>query len=189
MPTRAALLNVTPPAQPPGPAETGLFDFMDAQHQAIRRELLALQDLVQAIDADGLTPAVRARSGELRNWFDTHAREHHLDEEQHVFPALLANAETADTARRLRQDHGWLEEDWLEIAPALGAAAEGNLWFDLDVLRHAVEVFAQLYTDHMLLEEGLAFPQARERLPAQAQAAMGVEMARRRAWRLAHGGE
>ncbi|NTV88696.1 MAG: hypothetical protein HGA21_18395, partial [Burkholderiaceae bacterium] len=40
-----------------------------------------------------------------------------------------------------------------------------------------------LYSDHIVLEESLAYPQARERLDPALLASMGVEMARRRAIR------
>ena len=166
-------------------ADDGMFDFLDHSHQELGRMLLALQEVVDAMDMDGLTPEVRARTREVLNWFDTHARQHHIDEERHIFPALLASTveETRTLALRLAQDHGWLEEDWLEISPSLSAAADGYQWFDLDVLRHAVDVFEQLYLDHMVLEESLAYPQARQLIPAADLHAMGVEMARRRALR------
>ena len=91
-------------------------------------------------------------------------------------------------AERLMQDHCWLEEDWLQIAPSLSAAADGFQWFDLDVLRHAVEVFTQLYVDHIVLEESVAYPQARRNISEADAASMGVEMARRRAQREARAG-
>lgn len=169
----------------PGDAEVGLFTFLDHSHQEMQRMLASLRELVRAIDADELTPAVRARAREILDWFNTQARQHHLDEERHVFPALLASpdAEVSAVAQRLVQDHGWLEEDWIEIAPALASAADGYQWFDLDVLRHSVEVFDQLYVDHILLEESLAYPEARALIPASDLQAMGLEMARRRALR------
>jgi hypothetical protein len=82
---------------------------------------------------------------------------------KHVFPSLLASnqEDVLQATHRLIQDHGWLEADWFEIEPALEAAADGNSWFDPNVLRQAVEVFQQLYLDHIVLEESLAYPEAR----------------------------
>jgi hemerythrin-like domain-containing protein len=182
----AALLSSEAPAPSPATGlDDGLFSFLDHSHQEMQRMLLALKDVVDAIDMDGLTPPVRARIQEVRGWFNTQAREHHLDEERHVFPALLASAveATRTVAERLVQDHGWLEEDWIEIEPSLAAAADGYHWFDLGTLRQAVQVFEQLYFDHILLEESLAYPQARRLIPAADLEAMGIEMARRRALR------
>ena len=44
-----------------------------------------------------------------------------MAEEQLVFPSLLADGDSEIVAhvQRLQQDHGWLEEDWLEIGPQL----------------------------------------------------------------------
>ena len=182
----AALLSAeTPPPATTARPGDGLFSFLDHSHQEMQRMLLALKGVVDAIEMDGLTPAVRERIREVLGWFNTQAREHHLDEERHVFPALLASSEesTRTVAERLRQDHGWLEEDWLEIEPSLAAAADGYNWFDLGTLRQAVEVFDQLYFDHIVLEESLAYPEARRLIPAPDLEAMGVEMARRRALR------
>ena len=69
--------------------------------------------------------------------------------------------------------------------PSLEAAANGNLWFDPVELRHALDVFEALYLDHILLEESIAYPQARQRLAGLDTVGMGREMARRRVLRQA----
>lgn len=173
------------PAAPTSVTDEGLFNFLDHFHQAILVKLDAMQALAATLEAEGLTPAVRTQARQLADWFSAEARQHHLDEERHVFPALLTSADTEiqQTTHRLIQDHGWLEADWLEIEPSLAAAAEGHTWFDPAVLRHAVEVFRQLYLDHIVLEESLAYPQVRERIDPARLEAMGTEMARRRAVR------
>ena len=83
-------------------------------------------------------------------------------------------------AEHLIQDHGWLEENWIQISPSLEAATSGNLWFDPIELRHALEVFEALYLDHILLEESLAYPEAKKRFVGIDTVGMGREMARRR---------
>ena len=52
-------------------------------------------------------------------------------------------------------------------------------------LRHALDVFEALYLDHILLEESIAYPQARQRLAGLDTVGMGREMARRRVLRQA----
>ncbi len=85
-----------------------------------------------------------------------------------MFPGLLASAdeELRRSVVRLQQDHGWLEEDWLELAPQLEAVAQGYNWYDLDMLRHALPVFAALYHDHIALEESMVYPAAKRRQEA-----------------------
>lgn len=162
--------------------DPGLFEFLDATHREIYRQILRLRSVVDAVEGDGLNAATRALAAEVLRYFGGEVRQHHLDEEKHIFPAMLSsqNADIVQTAERLTQDHGWLEENWLQIAPSLSAAASGNLWFDPAELRHAVRVFEALYLDHILLEEAIAYPAARKRLAAHDTHGMGREMARRR---------
>ena len=167
-----------------------LFDFLDNAHREILERLRELAPLVDAIETGGLNAANRDQARRILHYFNTEARQHHLDEEKHVFPALLAsqNADIVRATERLIQDHGWLEENWLEMAPSLDAAANGNLWFDTQALRHALDVFEALYIDHILLEESIAYPEAKKRLEAYDAAGMGREMAQRRSKTARQGG-
>lgn len=164
---------------------SAVFDFLDASHRDIAKRLNELSLLMDAIDNEALDADVRTRGQAVLSFFASDARQHHLDEEKHVFPALLHSADTgvADMAARLSQDHGWIEENWLQLSPALDAALQGQCWFDGQELRHSVSLFRELYQDHMLAEETLAYPEARKRMNAQQAAGMGREMAKRRATR------
>ncbi len=160
-----------------------VFDFLDSTHREIQKQIKTLHALVDAIVADGLNAANRATAQGVLNYFNGEARHHHLDEEKHIFPTLLAShdAELVQAAQHLIQDHGWLEENWLQIEPSIEAATNGNQWFDPDELRHALEVFEALYLDHILLEESLAYPEAKKRLDNLNTTGVGREMSRRRA--------
>lgn len=164
------------------PVSIAVFEFLDQTHRDIQQQIKSLHALVDTIASDGLNEANRATARSVLDYFNQEARQHHLDEEKHIFPTLLAShdAEVVQAAQHLTQDHGWLEENWLQIEPSIEAATNGNLWFDLDELRHALEVFEALYADHILLEESLAYPEARKRLAGLNTAGMGREMARRR---------
>ena len=164
------------------PVSIAVFEFLDSTHKDIQVQVRQLHLLVDAIESDGLNPANRALARRVLDYFNHEARQHHLDEEKHVFPTLLSSqdAEIVQAAEHLIQDHGWLEENWIQIAPSLEAATNGNLWFDPVELRHALEVFEALYLDHILLEESLAYPEAKKRLVGIDTIGMGREMARRR---------
>ncbi len=161
----------------------GVFEFLDATHRRIAEHLQRLRLLVDRISTDGLDHAAQEKAREVLDYFNTEARQHHMDEEAHIFPTLLASgdAEVVQAAHRLTQDHGWLEENWLAIAPSIDAAADGSTWFDTTELNHALDVFEALYQDHMALEESLAYPEARKRLALLNTDGMGREMAQRRA--------
>jgi hemerythrin-like domain-containing protein len=167
---------------PAAPVSIAVFEFLDSTHQEIQQQLRLLGALVDAIESEGLNQATRAQARRVLDYFNGEARQHHLDEEKHIFPSLLdsQNAEIVQATEHLIQDHGWLEENWLQIEPSLEAATNGNLWFDTAELRHALEVFEALYLDHILLEESIAYPEAKKRLAAFDTAGMGREMARRR---------
>ena len=167
------------------PVSIAVFEFLDSTHQEIQQQLKLLHALVDAIENEGLNPANRGTARRVLDYFNGEARQHHLDEEKHIFPTLLAsqNAEVVQATEHLIQDHGWLEENWIQIAPSLESATGGNLWFDTAELRHALEVFEALYLDHILLEESIAYPEAKKRLQGLDTLGMGREMAKRRVMR------
>lgn len=145
------------------------LDALDAEHRDVLVTLADLASLIERLDREGVTPATRAAARKVCQFFKLHAREHHAAEERLVFPGLLRSAdkELVQHIVRLQQDHGWLEEDWLEIEPQLEAVANGYTWYDIDTLRHALPVFEQLYRDHIALEESLIYPAARRRQMAE----------------------
>ena len=158
------------------------FVALDACHKQMLRAARQFEALVATISEGDITPLERAAAKTIAEFYSTTARRHHEDEERHVFPALLASrdAELVQAVLRLQQDHGWLEEDWMELEPHVRAIAHGYGQCDMDVLREGVQVFAALHRDHIALEESLAYPQARAKLGAPARREMGREMAARR---------
>ena len=108
-------------------------------------------------------------------------RQHHLDEELHIFPPLYEShdEQLVHTVKQLQQDHGWLEENWLELHPLIEQAIQGNsyIWEELE---HAMQVFNSLYLDHMVLEERIAYPGAKTQAVKWDAEGMGREMASRR---------
>jgi hemerythrin-like domain-containing protein len=158
------------------------FEVLDACHRETVAKLDELAALVAALGDAEPDAAARATATGIVHFFSTTARAHHEDEEQHVFPELLARSsdEVVQAVRRLRQDHGWLEEDWHELQPQLDALASGQSWVDRDVLREGVEVFVALSRDHVALEESFIYPEARAIIRDPQRRAMGREMAARR---------
>lgn len=161
---------------------TAPLDVLDACHQQVVVTLKQLAELMDHVDANGPDEHARQVARQVFDFFSTTARTHHLDEERHIFPALLksADADLVQATLRLQQDHGWLEEDWLELAPQLEAIANGYNWYDLDALRQIIQVFTALYYDHINLEESMIYPAAKARLDGWDLQSMGREMAERR---------
>jgi hemerythrin-like domain-containing protein len=154
-------------ARPPRPAvpRSPAFEALDETHRQVMQTLGQLSRLLDHLDAQGADDSARVQARDICAFFDGAARAHHAAEEQYVFPPLLSSgdAQLVSHVQRLQQDHGWLEEDWLELAPQLKAVAEGYNWYDPDMLRTAIPIFAELYRDHIELEETIVYPASRGR--------------------------
>lgn len=155
------------PARSPAPAMPE-FDTLDRTHRAAMEMLQAFDSLLAQLHDEGLSDAAGQSAKEILAFFNGPGRDHHALEEKQVFPGLLAtgDAEMVHHVRRLQQDHGWLEEDWRELAPQIEAIASGYNWYDLPLLRAALPVFSALYHEHIALEESLIYPEAKRRQQA-----------------------
>ncbi len=151
------------PARSPAPALPP-FEALDRTHREVMQVLRAFDHLLDHLDEHGADAEARASARAIGAFFQGRARQHHADEERHIFPVLLQSGhpDLVHQVLRLQQDHGWLEEDWLELAPQIEAIAAGYNWFNVDVLRHALPVFTALYAEHIALEESIAYPAAKQ---------------------------
>ena len=141
------------------------FEALDDCHQQTLAHLTMLTALAEYFEAAGIDAHTQQQAGTIEAFFSGTSRRHHLEEEQNVFPALLAsgNAELVSAVHTLQQDHGWIEENWIELAPQLRAIASGNGWPDAAEFQHGVEVFLALCRSHIFLEETLIYPEAKAR--------------------------
>lgn len=139
---------------------------LDACHQQIQQHLSLLSDLQMLLETESDSAACRQKAEAIESFFSGTSRQHHAEEEKHVFPSLLAsgNAELVQAILTLKQDHGWIEQNWLELAPMLRAIAQGEDWPDVAELKHYIEIFLTLCQDHITLEESLIYPAAKEHL-------------------------
>lgn len=138
------------------------FADLDSCHQKMRMHLTELEALAQTFESTGSNAQVRAQAQGIESFFSSVARKHHQQEESDVFPPLLALGDPglADVILTLKQDHGWIEENWIELAPQLRAIASGNFWFEAAEFQHGVEVFLALCRNHLELEESRVYPEA-----------------------------
>lgn len=155
------------PARSAAPPLPG-FETLDQTHRAALEMLAAFERLIDRLGEHGVDATSRAGAAEIMAFFEGPGRDHHAQEEAVVFPGLLASndAELIHHVRRLQQDHGWIEEDWLELRPQIEGIASGFEWHDLDLLRHALPVFTALYHEHIALEEAVVYPAAKRVLAA-----------------------
>lgn len=160
------LTEVADAAVSSSPAVLHEFEALDQCHRDVLAALRQLVTLVDHLDDQGVDTIARSLATEVGQFFSQAARAHHADEERLIFPTLLQSndPELVQHVKRLQQDHGWLEEDWLVLSAQLDSVAQGYSWHDIDMLRHASTVFVELYMDHIDLEESLIYPEARRRM-------------------------
>ena len=147
----------------PTPAPTEQFKALDACHQQIQLHLADLQRMALHMENQGLSDADRHLAGEIESFFSSTSREHHEQEEKHVFPPLLAagTEEMKSVVRSLQQDHGFIEENWIELGPQLRGIAQGNDWCDAAEFQHNVALFLELMNGHIALEESMIYPESK----------------------------
>ena len=155
------------------------FVAFDACHRRMLAAIALLERLVDRLDAGELGADERAEVAAAAHFLATEVPDHHRNEETLVFPPLAAGSdpEVVLAVLRLRQDHGWLEEDWRELAPQLQARAAGYGGWDPDMLRNGVALYAALLRDHIALEESLCYPGPRAGVGEEGRRALGRELA------------
>jgi hemerythrin-like domain-containing protein len=168
------------------------FEMLAACHERVQRslDLLArLIDHLQRRSASHPTEPVdtdaRSAAADVGRYFDLAAPQHHRDEETHVIPRLQASGEAPlrAAADQMLADHRAIEAVWARLGPllaALRAGPQAPTPVDLPALAAAAAEFIALHAQHVPLEDRLAFPAAQAAMGADAQAAMGREMAARR---------
>lgn len=146
------------------------LDRLERTHQEMLGMLGTLETLLDRLDTVGPDRTAQMLAAQVHAFFDEVGHTHHAQEEQHVFPPLLSSGDEhlAAQVAQLRQDHGWIEENWHELGPQLDALARGHSWVDPDMLRHMIQIFSTLHHAHIALEESLVYPEARRR-DAQAE--------------------
>ena len=160
----------------------GAFEVLDACHRQTVSMLARLSELVSGLDRGSPDREAREAAAEIIQFFSETARQHHEDEERHVFPRLLGSndSETVQAVLRLQQDHHWMDVDWRELSPALAAIAADQGGYDVGALREGVEIYTTLTHDHIALEDSCIYPLARERFGSAELQQAAREMAERR---------
>ena len=166
----------------PGPTFDQPFEMMEACHERLERTLVLLQRLREHLATHGADEQARQAARDVMRYFDRAAPQHHQDEELHVFPPLLRQGEpaTVEVIRQLQHDHERMEALWTAVRAVLQSIADGQCNQLEPGDAQTLDAFAALYREHLCAEEEIAYPRSRALLDAQAIAAMGQEMSRRR---------
>lgn len=156
--------------------------LLHACHGKIMQQCAELRTLAARLSGKGCDPQVQQSARAILQYFDHDGRIHHLDEDEDLFPALLAcDGEYRELARtlvsRLQTDHGTLDSTWQELRPKLAQIAGGASASLNDDL---INRFVMGYFEHIGVEERELLPLADHLLAPKQLGRIGQQMAQRR---------
>lgn len=158
-----------PGGHAPAASTEAPLEMLLACHHRIRHFCDLLQRLEAHVrDGKDARQAQEAATSILR-FFNIAAVDHHADEEDDLFPALMESMAGSDPVciremiARLTHEHRQLDAAWATIEPELQRLERGERVL---LSTDAVHAFAVAYDDHIRLEEEELLPMA-ERLLGQ----------------------
>lgn len=176
---------VVPGHRAPAAGYEAPFDMLNACHERVHRMLALLQRLHRHVQSHGNDTQATEAARDVMRYFDQAAPQHHLDEEQHVFPVVMRLQRESLTAvvQRLQQDHAQMEAGWAKTRALLADLTDqpGTVpdhWMAL--ADTTFDAFARLYEQHIQDEEQVVYPAALQAMEEPAIHAMAQDMMRRR---------
>jgi hemerythrin-like domain-containing protein len=169
---------------PATPADHTPIDDFSQCHVGIIAHLNALGELPALLE-----PAARARhiAAETLKFFRDAVFEHHQEEENELFPAVLASAVKGEERDKVQSmvdtltaEHREVEATWAKLEPKLKAVAKGH---DTDLDGAQVSELVRVYLAHARLEEQVFLPLSQTILGRNSNhlAALGMSMHMRHA--------
>lgn len=159
------------------------LEMLAACHGRVAAQCATLQRLAAHLPVHGADTAAQQAATAVMRYFDSAARDHHADEEQDLFPALIESMAGSDAVclrdltTLLTQQHRQLEQHWASLRRALLPISQG-VSPDLDT--NLVAEFVALYQAHMAREDQELLPMAQRLLSDAALAQIGQAMRARR---------
>lgn len=159
------------------------LEMLAACHQRIERQCETLRRLVAHVGEHGVDAQAREAAQAVMRYFDRAAADHHADEEQDLFPALLESMAGSDAVclrelvTTLTRQHRELQRHWSALRSVLIRIAAGE---PVDLDRALIERLVDAYAEHLALEERELLPIAGRLLGDAALADLGRSMRRRR---------
>ncbi len=159
------------------------LEMLAACHHRIERQCSTLVRLSAHLQHHGSDAQASTAATAIMRYFETAALQHHADEEQDLFPALVESMAGSDAVcireliEGLTADHRRLEAMWKGLKPVLQQIEAGEpALLDQD----QVESFADLYESHMKREDDELIPMAGRLLSDDAITRIGRAMRQRR---------
>ncbi|HET8870213.1 hemerythrin domain-containing protein [Aquabacterium sp.] len=161
----------------PPPSFDDPLEMLQACHGKVRHFAGLTVRLAQHLSEHGADRQARDAAQSVLRYFDVAAPLHHADEDDDLYPALLAldDAELTQAISRLTAEHTELGRLWQAVRVWLQQVHEGQA----SLPPVELTAFAQRYPQHALDEETLVYPHAK-RLRPELLVELGKSMAQRR---------
>jgi len=162
------------------PTDDGPISAFSNCHAGILSRFERLRRLPQLLADPADLPAARQFADSMVRFVREAVFEHHAEEEEALFPAVIRSASAGDEkslvqslAARLTREHRELEAQWAKIEPALKNIARGRA-ASLDAA--ALERLCVAYAAHATFEETAWLPLSERILKPNDQAALGLTL-------------
>ena len=159
------------------------LEMLHACHERVQSQCALLLRLLDHVPLHGADAQARDAASAVLRYFDLAAPNHHADEEDDLFPALIESMAGSDAVciremtDALCRDHRELERRWQPLRHWLQALAAGRVE---PVEVEAARAFVDAYERHIRREESELFPMAQRLLGEDELARIGESMQRRR---------
>lgn len=158
------------------------LEMLHACHGKIQKQLDTLQKLAAHLPGHGCDQQAQQAAQGILRYFDTSGQYHHQDEEENLFPTLLAldvpdKGEIKALVERLLAQHAVMFAAWSDMRAVLVKIAEG---VDVPLPDALIERLTGSYLPHIQLEETELLPRAARLLDPQQVMELGKCMAKRR---------
>jgi hemerythrin-like domain-containing protein len=160
------------------------FEMLIVCHERVQRMLDLLDRARMHALTKGCDANLNSAFTDVMRYFDLAAPQHHLDEELHVFPIVLAkgNQSQKELVAVLIQDHETMAHLWQSVRIILSEVLQTPR--DLPVFSHRdnalIDDFRNAYAKHISNEELSIYPASTEYMTQNDFASMSEEMKVRR---------
>lgn len=158
------MVTAFPGFSTPAASTEAPLEMLAACHIRIQHQCTILKRLAEHLPVHGSDTQAQKAAAAIIRYFDTAAIDHHADEEDDLFPALLESVAGSDPVcirqliDRLCREHRLLEAAWRQLRKTLQRIVSAEV--DVILAPQDVDAFISLYTDHIRLEEDELLPMA-----------------------------
>lgn len=160
------------------------LELLRSCHDKILHFSSALQTLSSTLQQEGWNDQLQISAEQIRRYFNISGPEHHLDEEQHLFPAIIAldpelkqpeTMEIVQLINRLIKEHVETDTLWEALDKMLAEQSE-----DFTTIAELAQQFAVDMHEHVALENDIIFPFVQTHINDTKLKAIGADIANRR---------